>query len=100
MPKEISVELYTKYGGESTMRANQDFLFKGMAGSLDEGWSKLVLVAMASNNQGHLYRLLKPTEEDRKKFLDKRKKQDEAEKRRKNKMTNKNFAENKQGEQM
>ena len=55
----IQVELHAKHDGESTMQAAMDFLYKGMAMCLDEGWSRKVLEALKENNQAHLSELFK-----------------------------------------
>ena len=55
------VELYVKHDGESTMAATRDFLHKGMAGNLVDGWSILVLEALKENQQQHLSELCKPS---------------------------------------
>ena len=57
----IKEELYTKHDGESTIRAALDFLHKGLASCLEEGWSRKVLEALKENNQAHLSELFKPS---------------------------------------
>merc|ERR1719376_1910347 len=83
MPNVVRVELNAKHDGESTMQAAQDFLHKGLANCLEEGWSRKVLEALKENNQAHLSELFKPTESDRENYLQHKKKLEEAEKRRK-----------------
>merc|ERR1719376_628178 len=62
MPDDVRVELNAKHDGESTMQAALDFLHKGLANCLEEGWSRKVLEALKENNQAHLSELFKPTE--------------------------------------
>jgi len=83
MPNDVRVELNAKHDGESTMQAALDFLHKGLANCLEEGWSRKVLEALKENNQAHLSELFKPTESDRENYLQHKKKLEEAEKRRK-----------------
>merc|ERR1719376_1406517 len=82
MPNVVRVELNAKHDGESTMQAALDFLHKGLASCLEEGWSRKVLEALKENNQAHLSELFKPTESDRENYQHK-KKLEEAEKKKK-----------------
>merc|ERR1719376_823034 len=85
MPDDVKVQLYEKHDGQSTIAANRDYIVKAMSGDLDQGWSRLVLQAMVDNRQSHLYDLLKPTAEDKERYVEHKKKQAESEERRRNK---------------